>query len=72
MSISDIKQIALFLLTLIIFSPLLGRYMARVFLDENHILKSIVDPVEKTIYRLISCKGEEMDWKKYANNLLDF
>jgi K+-transporting ATPase A subunit len=46
--------------------------MARVFLDENHILKSIVDPVEKTIYRLISCKGEEMDWKKYAYNLLVF
>jgi K+-transporting ATPase ATPase A chain len=72
MSISDIIQIALFLLTLIIFTPLLGRYMARVFLDENHILKSIVDPVEKTIYRLISCKGEEMDWKKYAYNLLVF
>jgi K+-transporting ATPase ATPase A chain len=72
MSISDIIQIALFLPTLIIFTPLLGRYMARVFLDENHILKSIVDPVEKTIYRLISYKGEEMDWKKYANNLLVF
>jgi potassium-transporting ATPase potassium-binding subunit len=46
--------------------------MARVFLDENHVLKSTVNPVEKTIYRLISCKGEEMDWKKYAYSLLVF
>jgi K+-transporting ATPase A subunit len=35
--------------------------MARVFPDENHVLKSIVNPFEKTIYRLISCKAEEMD-----------
>jgi K+-transporting ATPase ATPase A chain len=72
MSISDIIQTAIFLLSLIIFAPLLGRYMARVFLDENHVLKSIINPVEKTIYRLISCKGEEMDWKKYAYSLLVF
>ena len=35
MNISDIIQIALFLLVLLVFSPLLGRYMARVFLDES-------------------------------------
>jgi K+-transporting ATPase ATPase A chain len=61
MSISDIIQTALFLLAMIIITPLLGRYMARVFLDENHVLKSIVNPFEKTIYRLISCKKEEED-----------
>jgi potassium-transporting ATPase potassium-binding subunit len=72
MSISDIIQTAISLLSLIIFAPLLGRYMARAFLDENHVLKSIINPVEKTIYRLISCKGEEMDWKKYAYSLLVF
>jgi K+-transporting ATPase ATPase A chain len=69
---SDIIQTAISLLSLIIFAPLLGRYMARAFLDENHVLKSIINPVEKTIYRLISCKGEEMDWKKYAYSLLVF
>jgi K+-transporting ATPase ATPase A chain len=72
MNVYDFVQLTLFLLVLIILTPLLGRYMARVFLDENHLLKSIVNPVEKAIYRLISCKGEEMDWKKYTYSLLVF
>jgi K+-transporting ATPase ATPase A chain len=61
MNAYDIIQVILFLVVLLILSPLLGRYMVRVFLDENHVLKSIVNPFEKTIYRLISCKAEEMD-----------
>ena len=72
MNISDIIQVTLFLLLLLIFTPLLGKYMARVFLDENHVLKSLLKPVEKTIYRLISCEGKEMDWKKYTFSLLVF
>jgi potassium-transporting ATPase potassium-binding subunit len=72
MSISDIIQISFFLLSLIIFTPLLGRYMAKVFLDENHVLKFLLRPIEKFIYKLISCDGEEMDWKKYAFSLLIF
>lgn len=72
MSIPGILQIALFLLVLVILTPLLGRYMARVFLDENHALKSLLKPLEKIIYRLISCEGEEMDWKKYAFSILVF
>jgi K+-transporting ATPase ATPase A chain len=71
-NISDIIQISLFLLVLIILSPLLGRYMARVFLDESHVLKPLLKPVEKAIYRLISCEEEEMDWKKYTFSLLVF
>ncbi len=72
MYIYDIIQIAFYLIVLIVLIPVLGKYMARVFLDENHILKSAGKPVEKIIYRLISCKGEEMDWKKYAYSLLVF
>jgi potassium-transporting ATPase potassium-binding subunit len=71
-NISDIIQISLFLLVLIILSPVLGRYMARVFLDESHVLKPLLKPVEKAIYRLISCEGEEMNWKKYTFSLLVF
>jgi K+-transporting ATPase ATPase A chain len=71
-NISDIIQISLFLLILIMVSPVLGRYMAKVFLDESHVLKSLFNPVEKAIYRLISCEGEEMDWKKYTFSLLVF
>jgi potassium-transporting ATPase potassium-binding subunit len=72
MSISDMIQVALFMLALIIFAPVLGRYIERVFPDESHILKSILKPLEKTICRLISCKGVDMDWKKHAYSLLVF
>jgi K+-transporting ATPase ATPase A chain len=72
MNIPDVIQFALFFFVLIILTPLLGRYMARVFLDDNHALKSLLKPLEKTIYRLISCDGEEMDWKKYALSVLVF
>ena len=72
MDIYDIIQIAFFLIVLIVLVPVLGKYMARVFLDENHILKSAGKPVEKIIYKLISCTGEEMDWKEYAYSLLVF
>lgn len=72
MNIPDVLQFVLFFIVLIILTPLLGRYMARVFLGENHVLKSFLKPVEKAIYRLISCDGEEMDWKKYAFSVLAF
>jgi K+-transporting ATPase ATPase A chain len=72
MIVNDFIQIAFYLIVLIVSIPFLGRYMARVFLDENHILKSAGKPIEKIIYKLISCNGEEMDWKKYAYSLLVF
>lgn len=72
MIINDFIQIAFYVIVLIVFIPFLGRYMARVFLDENHILKSAGKLIEKIIYKLISCNGEEMDWKKYAYSLLVF
>ena len=72
MNSSDFIQIALYLVALIIFAPVLGSYMARVFQGERHILKSLLKPVEKSIYRIISSDGEEMDWKKYTYSLLFF
>jgi K+-transporting ATPase ATPase A chain len=72
MKLLDIIQVLLFLFSLIILSPVIGRYMARIFQDENHFLKPLLNPLEKMIYRSIACNGEEMDWKKYANSLLVF
>src|SRR4030042_106498 len=72
MDSSDFIQVSLYLLALVVFAPVLGSYMARVFQDEGHILKSMLKPIEKSIYRLISCDGEEMDWKKYTYSLLFF
>jgi K+-transporting ATPase ATPase A chain len=72
MNISDFIQLVFFIVVLILLTPLLGRYIARVFLDENHVLKPAGKPVERMIYRLISCDGEEMDWKTYLYSLLIF
>ena len=72
MSIYDVLQVGLFLLFMVISAPLLGNYMARVFMDENNVMTAIFKPLEKAIYRLTGCKGEEMDWKKYAYSLVIF
>jgi potassium-transporting ATPase potassium-binding subunit len=72
MNISDIIQIAFYVVVLMVLIPFIGKYMARVFINENHILKPAGKPVEKIIYNLISCDGKEMDWKKYAYSLLVF
>ncbi|MGA1977491.1 MAG: potassium-transporting ATPase subunit KdpA [Bacteroidales bacterium] len=69
---SDLVQVALFILILVILTPLLGRYMAKVFLNEKHILKPLLLPFENLIYRFISCDGSEMNWKSYAVSLLVF
>jgi len=72
MSVSSIIQILVFISALVILTPLLGKYMAKVFLDEDHFLKPVLGKVERTFYRLIACKGEEMNWKEYTLSLLIF
>lgn len=45
-------QIALTLVILIIITPFLGSYMARVFLGKKTFLDSILSPIEQLIYKL--------------------
>jgi K+-transporting ATPase ATPase A chain len=73
MSANDFIQIALFVGALILFTPLLGSYMARVFKGEKHVLSGALGWLERGIYQL--CKidsSEEMGWKKYTGALLLF
>lgn len=72
MTTIEFIQVLLFFIVLVILTPVLGNYMARVFQDRDHLLKPILLPVEKLIYRLISCNGEEMNWKEYTYSLLIF
>jgi len=72
MNTSDILQVAILFFVLVILTPLLGSYMTRVFLNENHILKPLFSSLEKNIYRIISCNGEEMNWRQYSFSLLFF
>ena len=60
-------QIVLTLLIVIATIPLLGKYMARVYLGEKTFLDRAIAPIEKTIYALVGVRKEqEMTGPQYA------
>ena len=64
-------QIALTLVTVIILTPLLGKYMARVFLHETTFLDPIFGPIDRTIMRTIGVHdSEEMSGWQYIQAVL--
>ncbi len=66
-------QLILFLVLLVVVSPLLGKYMAKVFMGEKHVMKPIFGWLEKLVYRLSGIKiDEEMNWKTYTYGILLF
>ncbi|AFZ24852.1 K+-transporting ATPase, KdpA [Cylindrospermum stagnale PCC 7417] len=58
-------QIGLTLCIVIAITPVLGRYMARVFLGERTLLDPIINPIERSIYVLagISRKEDMTGWQ---------
>ena len=70
---NEAVQLIIFLVLLIVLSPLLGKYMAKVFMGEKHIRKPVFGWLEKLVYRVsgIKCK-EEMNWKTYLYGVLLF
>lgn len=70
---SDFLQLALFFAVLIGLTPLLGRYMARVFSGEKHLMLPALGWLEKRIYTWASIDTEkEYNWKTYTYSLLAF
>jgi K+-transporting ATPase ATPase A chain len=66
-------QILLYIVALIALTPILGRFMAKVFMDEKHWLKPMFGWLEHIIYRLCGINSkEEMNWKTYTWALLIF
>jgi K+-transporting ATPase ATPase A chain len=66
-------QLIIFMLALVLLAPLLGKYMARVFMGENHLLKPVFGWLEKLVYRITGIKSEEeMNWKTYTSGVLLF
>ncbi len=59
-------QLIIFFLALVALAPLLGKFMAKVFMGESHIMKPGFGWLEKIVYRLTGTdSNEEMDWKTY-------
>lgn len=69
----EFLQLGLYLGLLILFTPLLGGYMARVFNGQHTLLSLLMRPVEKAVYRLSGVDASaEMRWTTYAVALLIF
>ena len=66
MKSTDLLQILLFFGLGIALTPVLGRFLARVFKGEKTFLSPLLFPVEKLVYRLTGVDPEEeMSWLKY-------
>jgi K+-transporting ATPase ATPase A chain len=73
MTVTGWLQIVAFCALLIILSPILGRYMAKVYTGERVFLSPIFGGPERLLYRcfLVDPKREQ-DWKSYAKSLIIF
>jgi K+-transporting ATPase ATPase A chain len=66
-------EIALYAGLLIVLTPVLGGYMARVYRFEPVFLDRVVGPVERGLYRVLGIDpGRGQDWKAYAKSVLVF
>ncbi|MBR8832222.1 MAG: Potassium-transporting ATPase potassium-binding subunit [Chroococcopsis gigantea SAG 12.99] len=64
-------QIGITVLIVVIITPFLGNYMARVYLGQRTILDPICNPIENLIYRISGCSArEEMTGWQYARAVL--
>ena len=73
MTISGWLQIAVVVIVLTALTPLLGGYMARVYLGERIALAAVLGPVERLFYRMLRIDVEEKQrWTQYATSLLLF
>jgi len=66
-------QIGVFLLAILAVTPLLGRFMTRVFNRERTWLDPVLRPIERLIYRATGVdETHEMRWTQYAAAMLLF
>ncbi|MBW4688653.1 MAG: potassium-transporting ATPase subunit A [Komarekiella atlantica HA4396-MV6] len=64
-------QIALTLLIVVVITPFLGRYIARIFLEQTTLLDPILNPVERVLYSLVGVQAKEnMTGWQYARAIL--
>ena len=73
MTVDAVLQLALYVVLLIAVTPLLGGYMAKVFIGERVWLTPVLRPIERGLYRLCGVKAdEEQHWTTFTFSLLAF
>jgi K+-transporting ATPase ATPase A chain len=66
-------QIAFYLAVLTALVPLVGGYMARVYMGERVVLARVLGPVERQFYRAVRTNpAREQNWKQYAATVVVF
>jgi K+-transporting ATPase ATPase A chain len=66
-------QIVVFLTVIVVAAPLSGKFMAKVFMGEHHLLKPLLGWLERLVYRTTGIQSEEeMNWKTYLYGVLLF
>ncbi len=66
-------QITLYIGALLALAVPLGRYMARVFDGESHLLVKPLGWIEKLVYKIGGIDAAaEQDWKQYARSVIAF
>lgn len=72
-SAHEIFQVIFYLLVVIVLTPPLGGWMAKVFRGEWHVLTPVLGWLEKLVYRVSRVDPtEEMTWQHYAGAVLIF
>jgi K+-transporting ATPase ATPase A chain len=67
----DLLTLIAFLVTIVVITPFLGRYIAKVMEGERTILSPVLRPVERGIYRVARIdETVEQGWKGYAVSVL--
>lgn len=73
MSLSDVIQLILFVGLLVVCTPFLGGYMAKVFSGETHFFSRRLGWLERVTYKSAGIQADrEMSWKDYAWAMLAF
>src|SRR5947207_411217 len=73
MTVKGWLQIGVYLLAILAVTPLLGRFMTRVFNRERTWLDPVLAPLERLIYRSTGVDdAREMRWTEYAVAMLLF
>jgi K+-transporting ATPase ATPase A chain len=73
MTVNGWLQLGFFLLAILAVTPLLGRFMTRVFNRDRTWLDPVLRPIERLIYRSTGVdETREMRWTEYATSVLLF
>jgi K+-transporting ATPase ATPase A chain len=69
--VNDLLTLVTFCAAIVVITPFLGRYIARVLEGERTLLSPVLRPVERAIYRLAGVDPSvEQGWKAYAVSVL--